>query len=99
VSVTYRRTSDNWRTTFSHMGLARRLLAGALLFGGTLSACGGTDGDDPIRSAVLDCIADGGGEVGADADVAMEGGRAMAVMGDVQASEALLASCLDRATE
>ena len=97
VIVTYRRTSDNWRTTVPHMGLVSRSLTGALLLGGTLSACAGTDGDDPIRSAVLDCISDGGGEVGADADVAIEGGRAMAVMGDVQASEALLASCLDRA--
>ena len=80
------------------MGLGRRSLAGALLFGGTLSAGGGTAGDDPIRSAVLDCISDGGGAVGADADVAIEGGRAVAVIGDVEASEVLLASCLDRAT-
>ncbi|HYN31615.1 MAG TPA: hypothetical protein VES40_03240 [Ilumatobacteraceae bacterium] len=46
---------------------------------------------------MLDCISDGGGEAGADADVAIEGGQAMAVIGKVEASEALVASCLDQA--
>jgi hypothetical protein len=80
------------------MVFARRSLAVALVLAGGLSACGDSDGDDPIRAAVLDCIADGGGEVGADADVAIVDGQAMSVIGEVEASDDLLASCLDRAS-
>ena len=80
------------------MDLVRPALAGALVLVGALSACGDSDGDDPIRAAVLDCVADGGGVVGADADVAIVGGQAMSVIGEVEASEDLLASCLDQAS-
>lgn len=80
------------------MDLARPALAGALVLAGALSACGDSDGDDPIRTAVLNCIADGGGSVGADADVAIVDGQAMSVIGEVEASDDLLTSCLDQAS-
>ncbi len=80
------------------MHLARPSLAVALVLAGALSACGDSDGDDSIRTAVLDCIADGGGEVGANADVAIVDGQAMSVIGEVEASDELLASCLDQAS-
>jgi hypothetical protein len=80
------------------MDVARPFLAVALVLAGALSACGAPDGDGPIRTAVLDCIADGGGAVGADADVAIVDGRAMSVIGEVEASDDLLASCFDRAS-
>lgn len=78
------------------MKVSRPSLAVALLLAGALSACGDSDGDAPIRAVVLDCIADGGGEVGKDADVAIVDGQAMSVIGEVDASDDLLASCLDR---
>lgn len=77
------------------MDLARPALAGAFVLAGVLSACGDSGGDDPIRAAVLDCITEGGGVVGADADVAIVDSQAMAVIGEVEASDDLLASCLD----
>jgi hypothetical protein len=80
------------------MDLARPSLAVVLVLAGALSACGDSDGDDPIRTAVLDCIADGGGEVGADADVTIVDGQAMSVIGEVEANDDLLASCLDQAS-
>ena len=80
------------------MDLARPALAGALVLAGALSACSDSDGEDPVRAAVLDCIADGGGVVGADADVVIVDSQAMSVVGDVEANEDLLASCLDQAS-
>jgi hypothetical protein len=56
--------------------------------------CGGSGDDGAVRDAVLSCIANGGGGVGNGADVAMAGGRAMAVIGPVEASDALISDCL-----
>lgn len=56
-------------------------------------------GDDHavLRSEVLSCIVDGGGTLGQEADVAIAGGKAVAVLGPVQANEALISECLDLA--
>jgi hypothetical protein len=61
--------------------------------------CGGSDDNDALRDAVLSCIANGGGDVGDGADVGIAGGRAMAVIGPVEASDALISSCLDLANK
>lgn len=58
-----------------------------------LVGCGGSD-DGAVRDAVLSCIANGGGDVADEADVAVVSGRAMAVIGPVIASDALISDCL-----
>jgi hypothetical protein len=77
----------------------RRSSAGALILVGVLTGCGGSDRNESIRESVLTCISDGGGALGDDADVAIEGGQALAVIGGIEASDSLIASCLDQASE
>lgn len=62
-----------------------------------LAGCGGPDDDEALREAVLSCIADAGARVDEGADVAIAGGEAVAVVGPVEASEALIGECLDLA--
>ena len=70
------------------------LVAGALLVG-----CG--DDDDTIRlRAFTECVIDAGGAVDDDAYLATdETGRPLAVVGDVDASDALIRECLDAASD
>jgi hypothetical protein len=76
----------------------RRASAGALILLGVLTGCNGSDRDESIRESVVTCIAEGGGAVGDDASVAIEGGQALAVIGEIEASDALIASCLDQSS-
>lgn len=59
--------------------------------------CDRVDDNHAMRSQVLTCIADGGGTLGEGADVAVAGGKAMAVVGPVEATDALIKECLDLA--
>jgi hypothetical protein len=62
-----------------------------------LVSCGRSDGDDTVARQVLSCISDQGGTLGEGADVAVVGGKAVAVIGPVEATEALISQCLDLA--
>jgi hypothetical protein len=61
------------------------------------TSCDRPDDTHTVTNQVLSCIADGGGTLGEGADVAIEGGKAMAVVGPVEATDALINECLDLA--
>ena len=63
---------------------------------GILASCS-SDPDESVRDLLLACIVDGGGSVDGSADVVAAGDQALAVIGAVDASEALVSGCLDAA--
>ena len=76
---------------------AIRIGVGAVATASLLVSCDHPDDDHALKRQVLSCIADGGGTLGEGTDVAIAGGKAMAVIGPIEANEALISECLDLA--
>ncbi len=79
------------------MERAAAITAAAVATSSLLVGCSRPDSDGVLKRAVLACVASRGGTVGDGADVAVAGGQAVAVIGPIEASDALISECLDLA--